>query len=313
MYSEVTRSSPRNWSMSIPTNIVASQPWRRSLTRLNANRSTRNVASQSGITDRQRKIQALQNERLWMRQKHSSQPGSNRRQQDDKFWAGVGTALTIALLWFGRYNMLQNVSTILVVAFTFVTIGNVVSLQFTEQWSISLDQFLHGLSAQLPERVPGEAYPLITASSGIWDHRSRCHRVDYLSLTGAWRRDTRSGPGKRTDDEAWTRRAKGWMRVMLCDALLSMLIYTVATIAFYMMGVAVLFNEGRDPDGIRMVSTLASAYVPVFGEYAGWLFSRWRDCCPVFNVSCGKCWQRQNVHRRLQSVRIDRKRQSGFA
>jgi hypothetical protein len=51
-----------------------------------------------------------------------------------------------------------------------------------------------------------------------------------------------------------------------------MVIYTVATIAFYVMGVAVLFNEGRDPDGIRMVSTLASAYVPVFGAYAGWLF-----------------------------------------
>jgi hypothetical protein len=62
------------------------------------------------------------------------------------------------------------------------------------------------------------------------------------------------------------------MRVMHYDAFLSMVVYTVATLAFFIMGSAVLHNEGRDPDGMRMVSTLATAYVPVFGEYARWLF-----------------------------------------
>ena len=51
-----------------------------------------------------------------------------------------------------------------------------------------------------------------------------------------------------------------------------MCIYTFATLAFFLMGVAVLHKEGLDPDGMRMVSTLAEAYVPVFGEYAKWLF-----------------------------------------
>ena len=62
--------------------------------------------------------------------------------QDDKIWAGVGTLITIILLWAGRYHLLQNISTVLVVAFTLITIGNVISLQYTEQWSISLSQFL---------------------------------------------------------------------------------------------------------------------------------------------------------------------------
>ena len=56
------------------------------------------------------------------------------------------------------------------------------------------------------------------------------------------------------------------------DAFASMLIYTIATLAFFLTGVAVLYNEGLDPDGMRMVSTLARAYVPVFGDYARWLF-----------------------------------------
>ena len=191
--------------------------------------------------------------------------------QDDKIWAGVGTLITIILLWAGRYHLLQNISTILVVAFTLITIGNVISLQMTEQWSISLSQFMGGLTGGLPEKVPGEKDPLLTALATfgiIGVGATELITYPYWCLEKGYAK----WAGVRSDDAAWAHRAKGWMRVMLYDAFLSMVVYTVATIAFYMMGVAVLFNEGRDPEGIRMVSTLASAYVPVFGEYAGWLF-----------------------------------------
>ena len=59
---------------------------------------------------------------------------------------------------------------------------------------------------------------------------------------------------------------------MKVDAFVSMCIYTIATLAFYFIGAAVLHRNGLDPDGMRMVSTLATAYVPVFGEYAKALF-----------------------------------------
>jgi len=191
--------------------------------------------------------------------------------QDDKIWAGVGTLITIILLWAGRYHLLQNISTVLVVAFTLITIGNVISLQYTEQWSISLSQFMSGLTGGLPEKVPGAKDPLITALATfgiIGVGATELITYPYWCLEKGYAK----WAGVRSDDSAWAARAKGWMRVMLYDAFLSMLVYTIATIAFYMMGVAVLFNEGRDPEGIRMVSTLAAAYVPVFGEYAGWLF-----------------------------------------
>ena len=51
-----------------------------------------------------------------------------------------------------------------------------------------------------------------------------------------------------------------------------MVVYAIATVAFYLMGASVLFKEGRDPEGMRMVSTLSEAYVPIFGEAAHWLF-----------------------------------------
>jgi Mn2+/Fe2+ NRAMP family transporter len=78
--------------------------------------------------------------------------------------------------------------------------------------------------------------------------------------------------GPRSASDRWAVRARGWLRVMHYDSFVSMVLYTVATLAFFLMGVGVLHTEGRDPDGMRMVSTLVAAYVPVFGAYAGWLF-----------------------------------------
>jgi Mn2+/Fe2+ NRAMP family transporter len=173
-------------------------------------------------------------------------------------------------LYRGRYRLIQNFSTVLVVMFTFVTVGNVISLQSTEQWHISGREFLRGLSFRLPEATEG-INPLATALATfgiIGVGASELFTYPYWCLEKGYARFT----GKRTDDASWAARARGWLRVMHYDAFVSMVIYTIATLAFFLMGVAVLHNEGLDPDGMRMVSTLARAYVPVFGEYARWLF-----------------------------------------
>jgi len=221
---------------------------------------------------------------------------------DDKIWAGVATLVTVAFLYRGRYSLIQNVSTVLVVVFTFVTIGNVVSLQMTEQWHISGKDLLRGLSFRLPEAAEG-INPLATALATfgiIGVGASELFAYPYWCLEKGYAKFA----GRRTSDEAWAKRARGWMRVMHYDAFCSMVIYTVATLAFFLTGVAVLYNEGLDPDGMRMVSTLARAYVPVFGDYARWMFligavavlystllvatagnaRMWTDCCKLFGV-----------------------------
>ncbi|WP_166830752.1 Nramp family divalent metal transporter [Thalassoroseus pseudoceratinae] len=194
----------------------------------------------------------------------------NPSTNDDKYWAAFAALLTVALLYRGRYGLLQNVSLVLVVTFTFITIGNVLALQSTEEFHISADQFWKGLSFRLPESVGG-INPLMTALATfgiIGVGATELITYPYWCLEKGYAKFT----GQRTDEESWANRARGWMRVMHYDALLSMVVYTVATLAFFVMGAAVLYSEGRDPDNMRMVSTLATAYVPVFGEYAKWLF-----------------------------------------
>ncbi len=189
---------------------------------------------------------------------------------DDKYWAALVTLLTMSLLFRGRYGLIQNVSLVLVVSFTFITVGNVLSLQASKPFHISPDQFIKGLSFGFPRAI-GNINPLATALAAfgiIGVGASELITYPYWCLEKGYAKFT----GVRTQEEAWAKRARGWMRVMHVDAFLSMLVYTTATLAFFLMGVAVLHNEGRDPDGMRMVSTLATAYVPVFGEYARWLF-----------------------------------------
>ena len=190
--------------------------------------------------------------------------------RDDQIYATLIAIVTAFMLYWGRYDLIQNFSTVLVVAFTFITLGNVIALQTTENWSIPAADIWYGLSFHLPSRESG-VDPIVTALATfgiIGVGATELIAYPYWCLEKGYARYT----GQNDGTAAWLVRAKGWIRVMHIDAFASLVIYTVATLAFFLMGVAVLYNEGRDPDGMRMVSTLSTAYVPIFGEYARWLF-----------------------------------------
>jgi Mn2+/Fe2+ NRAMP family transporter len=78
--------------------------------------------------------------------------------------------------------------------------------------------------------------------------------------------------GPREESPEWAERARGWMRVMRWDAWCSMVVYTFATIAFYLLGAAILGRIHLNPAGTEMIRTLAVMYEPVFGAWAQWLF-----------------------------------------
>jgi Mn2+/Fe2+ NRAMP family transporter len=198
---------------------------------------------------------------------------------DDKYWSVAVAVLTIVLLVCGRYGLIQNVSTVLVVGFTFITLGNVLALQFKPEFALSAAEILAGLFPSLPDigvAPPGLAYwteprPLATALATfgiIGVGATELVAYPYWCLEKGYGRHT--GPNNGTAE--WYARANGWIRVMKWDAFASMVIYTIATLAFFFMGVAVMYQQGLDPEGMRMVSTLLEQYVPVFGDYAKWLF-----------------------------------------
>jgi Mn2+/Fe2+ NRAMP family transporter len=191
------------------------------------------------------------------------------RTVDESAWAVVVAVFTSAVLFFGRYRLLENVSVTLVVMFTVITVGNVIALQ-TTQYRFSAEEFLNGLSLHIPAATAA-ANPWVTALAAfgiIGVGATDLIVYPYWCLEKGYARFA----GRRTADAAWAQRARGWMRVLKIDALASLALLTLSTVAFYLLGAAVLHRQGLDPDGIRMIHTLSSAYVPVFGVYAKWLF-----------------------------------------
>src|SRR5437762_9919878 len=60
---------------------------------------------------------------------------------------------------------------------------------------------------------------------------------------------------------SWADRARCWTRVMQRAAWFSMIVFTVATVAFYLLGAAVLHPQGLDPKGSEMIPTLSLMYL----------------------------------------------------
>lgn len=186
---------------------------------------------------------------------------------DDRIWVSIVGVLTALLLFVGRYQMIERVSVVLVVSFSLITIGNVVALQSTADYAVSTEDIWQGLSFGLPD-TDAALFAALATLGIIGVGATELVSYPYWCLEKGYARST----GPRQSDQAWKDRAVGWFRVMKVDAFASLVIYTIATAAFYLMGVAVLHSDGRVPEGMRMVSTLAESYVPIFGSYARWLF-----------------------------------------
>ncbi|MEW4561016.1 Nramp family divalent metal transporter [Bremerella sp. JC770] len=190
---------------------------------------------------------------------------------DDKIWAGVIAVFTSALLYIGRYHFIQNFSTVLVAGFTLITIGNLCALQFTPEWAISGSEVLKGLSFSLPDASIAGTTPVITALATfgiIGVGAAELIAYPYWCVEKGYARFT----GKRDDSDGWARRATGWLRVMQWDSWGSMLVYTFATIAFYLLGAAILGRTGMNPESTELIRTLSVMYEPVFGTVAPTLF-----------------------------------------
>ena len=189
-------------------------------------------------------------------------------QSDDEIlWATLITISSMVILVLGRYQLIQLLSTVLVAGFTFVTIANLIHLQTLPEWRVGWDDLVHGLSFQFPSTKTGMTTALM-AFGIIGVGATELIQYPYWCLEKGYAKWV----GPRDSTDAWAARARGWLRVMRWDAWASMLVYTFATVAFYLLGAAVLKRAGLNPEGSQMVRTLAEMYVPVFGKAAHAIF-----------------------------------------
>lgn len=175
--------------------------------------------------------------------------------------AAVSVAILVSL---ERYRMIEKSSLVLLMLFTVLTLVSVFALQWTP-YAMSLANVASGLTFQLP---PGSLIVVVGAFGLTGVGGDEIMQYTYWLLEKGYAAYT--GPFEDTDE--WHRRARGWIRVMQLDALLSMVAYTITTLAFFLLGAAVLHAGDDVPSNDRLIETLASMYTNTLGEWARIVF-----------------------------------------
>lgn len=170
----------------------------------------------------------------------------------------VVCSFSVALLIFrGYYGLVEKTSLAMIAAFTVLTLISVFSLTFTP-YAFSWRDIATGLNFRLPAEIVMVAIGAFgitgVASDEIIAYNYWCIEKGYAAY---------AGPPKDTVE--WQTRARGWIRVMQMDAMAAMIIYTLVTAAFYLLGAAVLHNRGAIPEGNQLIETVALIYTESLG------------------------------------------------
>jgi len=177
---------------------------------------------------------------------------------DRRMLAAILGVLCALLLGSGRYGVVELVCTALVAVFIFATGFAVVALQWTP-FAVTWTNIAEGFAFELPPNFATAfaAFGLIGVGA------AELMYYPYWCLEKGY--GQRVGP--RTDRGVWLGRARGWLRVMRVDAWSSMIVYTTSTVAFYLLGAAVLHAKGLEVANQDLVQTLAHMYQETFGSF----------------------------------------------
>jgi manganese transport protein len=180
-----------------------------------------------------------------------------------RVWALPVGLSCAALLASGRYRPVERTCTVMVALFTLSAVISVAALQWTP-YHLTAAQIASGFRFSLPPSfgVAFAAFGVIgVGASELIYYPYWCLEKGYASHVG-------------TDDGTaeWAGRARGWMRVMKADALLSLVLYTSITVAFYLLGAAILHARGLDVTNDQLIHVLSQMYRQTFGEWTTAIF-----------------------------------------
>jgi Mn2+/Fe2+ NRAMP family transporter len=179
-------------------------------------------------------------------------------------WVIIFWGITLALLLGGAYERIERLAMVKVGLFTMLTFLAALLL-IRQPQNFSWAQIFDGFKF----KMPGEGLSTAVAVFGITGvGASELMMYPYWCVEKGYARFA----GKRDGSPEWNARARGWIRVMHTDIVASMVIYTVATIAFYMLGAGILHSMGKVPSAKDMIPTLSNIYTQTLGAWSLWVF-----------------------------------------
>jgi Mn2+/Fe2+ NRAMP family transporter len=175
-------------------------------------------------------------------------------------WAPILAILTSFLIYKNYYSIIEKTAILMVAGFTLLTLASVLAISFTP-FGFSFSDVLTGLRFELPPHLVFIAIGAFgitgVASDEIIAYTYWCLEKGYASYTGA-----------NDGSEEWQLRANGWIKIMQLDAIVAMVIYTVVTAAFYLLGASILYGQKEIPEGNELINSLALIYTQSLGSEA---------------------------------------------
>ncbi|MEO5583048.1 MAG: Nramp family divalent metal transporter [Saprospiraceae bacterium] len=175
-------------------------------------------------------------------------------------WAIVIAFSASLLIYKDYYPVVEKGSLFMIVSFTLLTLGSLALLSRTS-FAFTLADVWDGMSIHLTRDqiiVAIGAFGITgVASDEIIAYNYWCIEKGYAAYTGPKNPDH--------EDPARNARAQGWIKVMLLDAVVAMIIYTSVTAAFYLLGAAILHQSGVVPEGNSLIEKIALIYTTSLG------------------------------------------------
>ena len=179
-------------------------------------------------------------------------------------WVAVCLAITLGLLLGGGYDRIERLAIVKVGFFTVLTMCAALIL-LRRSGAVSVGDLASGLSFELPATGLATAMAVFgitgVGANELVMYPYWCVEKGYARFVGP-----------RSESTTWEPRARGWIRVMHLDVLCSLVIYTLATLAFYLLGAGVLNRMGLVPAERDTVAVLSNIYTQTLGGWALWLF-----------------------------------------
>ncbi len=179
-------------------------------------------------------------------------------------WVGVCLGITLAVLLGGGYERIERFAIVKVGLFTLLTVCAAAVLS-RRPGAVTSADLVSGLSLQLPPAGLATAIAVF-GITGVG--ATELVMYPYWCIEKGYARYV----GPRDASPAWLDRARGCIRVMHVDIVCSLVVYTLATVAFYLLGAGVLHRLGVVPADRDTLIVLSQIYTETLGGWALWVF-----------------------------------------
>ena len=174
-------------------------------------------------------------------------------------WVVLCCLTTWLILYWGSYQTLEKTLLVMVFFFSLVTLAIAIAMQSTP-YEVTGQDIIQGFSFSFPL----EHAALALAVFGFTG-------ISYGEIMAYTYWCLEKGYAKEEGDELED--TKGWIKVMQTDVWVTVLLITIGTVPFFLLGAGVLHQlELYPPPNGDIIQTLLNMFTVILGNWAKWLF-----------------------------------------